>query len=449
MNLLNTAVSDNEARFDPNELFFSITDNRGVILSGNDVFVRISGYTRSELIGKPHNLIRHPDMPRIIFKTLWDTILSGRPLVAYVKNRTKNGEYYWVLAAVFPLNERFVSIRIKPSTPLFDSVKALYFRLLMAETTGGMSQSADMLHTQLTELGYSGYDGFMSDILLQELRKRKGSTANLNITLPAHLRPAYELCSQMMEEYAHWFEKIDFFIHTNQSFDEKRESLRQQARDIVFLSLNASVSSYKVENGGETFGILSQSIRSVAKMNDTLISRIHTLIVSLSDQLNAIVFSVSSIRLQLETLLYFIREISHNEEDIHLGIENIDDLITLALETAAGFQTLQTSMDQVMDESIVLLDQLDQQVMYLGYVQIYGLIESARSEEERMRFGVIFEQLKTLIAQMSEGIVTMQKMGKEFVCENRLLMKRSAMALTLSNRLRNEVETLKSTKGHP
>lgn len=448
MNLLHHDITDIEAPFESHELFFSITDRNGTILSGNDVFVRISGYTSSELIGEPHNIIRHPDMPRIVFKTLWDAILSGRPLVAYVKNRTKTGGYYWVLAAVFPVGDKFISIRVKPSTALFETAKTLYFRLLMAETSGGMEHSADLLNTQLSELGYKNYNDFMSDALLQELRVRNRTIGRPpSPVLPLHLQHPYTLCTRLMEKYDHWFGKIDFFVHTSTSFAEQREAMRLQARNIVFLSLNASVSSYKVENGGETFGVLSHSIRTTAKENDLLFSQIQTVIITLSEKLNQVVFAVSSIRLQLETILYFFREIAASNCDRTIASQNVSELITLALITAQELKTLQEAMNALIEESLERLEELEQQMMYLGYVQIYGLIESARNVDESTRFGVIFSQLKELISQMSEGISAMQKMGREFSSENRSLQIRSEQTLTLAHDLYNVIHTIKNPEG--
>ncbi|QKJ26830.1 PAS sensor-containing signal transduction protein [Aliarcobacter cibarius] len=80
----------------------SETNEKGIITFASDDFCEIAGYSVEELIGKPHNLVRHPDMPKAAFKNLWDTVKSGKVWTGYVKNATKNGDYYWVYATVYP-----------------------------------------------------------------------------------------------------------------------------------------------------------------------------------------------------------------------------------------------------------------------------------------------------------------------------------------------------------
>lgn len=94
--------TDTEVFFREDELIVSKTDLKGRLTYVNRLFCRIADYEESELLGKPHSLIRHPDMPRAVFKLLWDTIIEGREIFAYVKNMTKRGDYYWVLAHVTP-----------------------------------------------------------------------------------------------------------------------------------------------------------------------------------------------------------------------------------------------------------------------------------------------------------------------------------------------------------
>lgn len=96
------SVTGKEISFGEDEIIVSKTDLKGRITYANDVFLRVAGYSESEVVGQPHSLIRHPDMPRCIFKLLWDEISVGSEVFAYVVNRCKNGDHYWVLAHVTP-----------------------------------------------------------------------------------------------------------------------------------------------------------------------------------------------------------------------------------------------------------------------------------------------------------------------------------------------------------
>lgn len=131
-------VTGHEVFFDDDEIIVSKTDLTGKITYANDVFLRIAGYKEAEVLGQPHSLIRHPDMPRSIFKLLWDTISAGGEIFAYVMNRCKNGDHYWVLAHVTPSrntardivgyhsNRRVPNREILEGTiiPLYDQLRA-------------------------------------------------------------------------------------------------------------------------------------------------------------------------------------------------------------------------------------------------------------------------------------------------------------------------------------
>ncbi|MDD2368934.1 MAG: PAS domain-containing protein [Sulfuricurvum sp.] len=443
------ALTLKEAKFEFNELFFSITDQDSTIRSGNDVFVRISGYTKEELLGSFHNIIRHPDMPKVIFKTLWDYLLDDKPIVAYVKNKTKQGGYYWVLAAVFPLEDRYISIRIKPNTKLLAAAKELYPKLLKAESVRGMDDSSRILPELLQALGYENYDRFMNDALLQELNWRQNNVSpavihdDYEILRPSlkKLKSVYGYSCELMSQYDAWFEKIDLFTQVKSTFEEKGQKLRELARDIVFLSLNASVSSYKVESGGETFGVLASDIRSNAKENEALISRIDEIVQHFSDALNTVIFAVAGMRLQIEMVTYFIQEVSTKNSAIQIPelIANISDLVALVAQYADKSKHIQAKLDQEIQDALKNLNQLEQQMMYLGYIQIYGIIEAAGSHDESVRFGVIFSQLKSLVQETTAEIEVMQKIGGDFSAENRNMIEKSH---EIDLRLRNLTEEI-------
>ncbi|MDO8958792.1 MAG: PAS domain-containing methyl-accepting chemotaxis protein [Rhodocyclaceae bacterium] len=108
----------------------SHTDAKGLITFVNDDFVEVSGFTAEELIGQPHNILRHPDMPVEAFRDLWQTVKNGRPWAGVVKNRCKNGDYYWVRASVTPkLDGGFMSVRVKPTRDEVTGAEALYQRM--------------------------------------------------------------------------------------------------------------------------------------------------------------------------------------------------------------------------------------------------------------------------------------------------------------------------------
>ena len=450
------AIAMKEARFDTNELFFSITDHASTILSGNEVFVRISGYQKEELIGQFHNIIRHPDMPRVIFKLLWDHLNNNKPIIAYVKNKTKEGGYYWVLGAVFPLNNQLISIRLKPDAPIFTLVRELYFKLLMAETIGGMESSELILLENLQNMGYKSYDDFMSDALLSELSERKKLLAamdaetkicsEVSTPLGQHLRILLQYSQTLMQRYEYWFEKIEMYNHVKSTFEEKGVHLRHLARNIVFLSLNASVAAYKVAKGGDTFGVLASDIRINAKENDRLITQIHTLSESLSDTLNELIFTISSLSIQIEMVTYFIEEsLQCNSQTTASEIsEKLDSLIELVFVYSEKLSVLQLKMDCLIQESTKHLDQLEQQVLYLGYIQVYGIIEAASNRDETVSFGGIFSQLKGLTQDTSEEITIMQKIGIDLLTENRNLMEESERIKTIVNQFRSEADTIKT-----
>ncbi|MEE9350491.1 MAG: PAS domain-containing protein [Flavobacteriaceae bacterium] len=88
---------EKEVHIAPNKVIMSKTDYKGLLQYANDYFIEICGYSNEELIGKAHNIIRHPDMPKVIFKTLWNKLHKGKNLYAIVKNKTKDGNYYWVV----------------------------------------------------------------------------------------------------------------------------------------------------------------------------------------------------------------------------------------------------------------------------------------------------------------------------------------------------------------
>lgn len=148
MNPRSRPLTGRSITFSDEEIIVSKTDTRGVITYVNDVFERVSGYSQSELMGAPHNLIRHPRMPRGVFKLLWDTVKGGNEIFAYVLNRTKTGDEYWVFAHVTPSYDLagnlvgYHSSRRSPYRDALPKVERLYANALQEEARFSVAAEA-------------------------------------------------------------------------------------------------------------------------------------------------------------------------------------------------------------------------------------------------------------------------------------------------------------------
>lgn len=139
MNAVAVNLTGRERSFQQDEIIVTKTDLKGRITYANQVFLRVAGYAEKEVLGKPHNIIRHPDMPRCVFKLLWDTIEAKREIFAYVLNMARNGDHYWVFAHVTPTLDAggnivgYHSNRRLPRPASVAAIKPVYRMLLEEE----------------------------------------------------------------------------------------------------------------------------------------------------------------------------------------------------------------------------------------------------------------------------------------------------------------------------
>jgi PAS domain S-box-containing protein len=163
---------NNEVRLNDDEFIVSKTDKKGIITYTNRVFMQIAGFKESDLIGTQHNIIRHPDMPRGVFKFLWQTLQQEQEFFGYVKNICKDGSYYWVFANITPDYDAngnlagYYSVRRKPSQLAINTVTPIYKEMLAIEQSVHASEAPDRsiayLESTLNELGLSYFELIMS-----------------------------------------------------------------------------------------------------------------------------------------------------------------------------------------------------------------------------------------------------------------------------------------------
>ncbi|MCK5855703.1 MAG: PAS domain-containing protein [Sulfurovaceae bacterium] len=159
-----------EIKVDTKKLIVSKTDMLGKIIYGNDYFAEISGYKESEIIHAPHNILRHPDMPKAIFYMMWKHLKAGRNIMAVVKNMTKYGNHYWVTTdfdikknSITGKPEYYIAFRQAAPRHVVEQMEKIYAKMLEIEHDHGMEASVIYFESYLEEKGMN-YDQFIEDL---------------------------------------------------------------------------------------------------------------------------------------------------------------------------------------------------------------------------------------------------------------------------------------------
>jgi len=177
------------------DMIVSTTDRKGTILYVNDIFCKVAGYERKDIIGQPHNMIRHPEMPKVVFKLLWDRVLKGEMLYAFVKNISKTGDYYWVKAYVKPIVQNGAVVKItsyrKPLNQYAKNIITdLYSTLLEYEQTHSVDETLQFLLSYLGERNLT-YDQFIDRLSLEQNIKNV-SLRNIDFNKEKNLHIVYK-----------------------------------------------------------------------------------------------------------------------------------------------------------------------------------------------------------------------------------------------------------------
>ncbi|WP_370327091.1 PAS domain-containing protein [Euzebya sp.] len=318
-----------ERPFGVEELFFSTTDLKGRILSGNEVFTRISGYGEGQLVGSPHNIIRHPDMPRAVFRLLWDFIQSGRPIAAYVKNMAADGCHYWVMASVVPIDGGYLSIRLKPTSDVFGLVVPLYAELREIERLvdldgrpraheRGMDAAAERLAQRLAEAGFDGYEAFMRAGFTAEVTARQAALGTAGAHGRRHGGGAHEradlhglldACTTVHDFLVQLLRDIEAYATLNRTLADRSEYVLGLAEQIRLFSLNAQLASDRLGVRGATLsavaGIMRGHFTTIRPQIEALGGDIDRAV----DLLGDLGFRIAVSNLQTEMATVFIGEL--------------------------------------------------------------------------------------------------------------------------------------------
>ncbi len=389
----------NEQPFEADELFFSTTDRKGIITSGNDVFVRVSAYGRDELVGRAHNVIRHPDMPRAVFQVLWDYLEAGRPIAAYVKNLAKNGNHYWVVATVAPTGDGgYLSVRAKPLAGILEVVEPLYAKVRAHERTleaEGMprkqviASSLELLVALITRAGLSSYDDFMRHFLPAELAAHDAAVGNV---AAGGLSGIAADCIELKRALDRVFSQLDRYAELERGLDGKAEHLAAMAESARLSALNATISASRLGDDGRVLAAIAMLMRREAGETEEAIRAAARTVEPTREATGDVGFDVCLAKIQAEMALFFLDELAHGRGDEDAG-ENVRLLLTAAAGSAATLDAKLATARRLIDGLGGAVGAVTEKLKMLDALRVGGDVEAAHLADAE-RFRVLFAQIR-------------------------------------------------------
>lgn len=379
--------------FGVDEMFFSRTDARGVILSGNAVFQRISGFGWTELENAPHKIVRHPDMPKAVFWVLWDRLKKGLPVGAYVKNRTKTGGFYWVYAFATPFEDGYLSIRIRPSSELFDTVQGIYGALLEAETTESLSpeQSAARLMGWLADAGFRDYTAFMAYSANAELGARSAQLSRPDqVAFHGNCRNILDTATSTLHEAA----SVMNFLRNIRSFPI---NLTVQA-----MRLNGNDDVY-----GKIFGVVSSDYARICRKIEAKITGFLEGSIRMADRVCMGGFMLCAAHVQSEMATTFERECKPDD-----GMD--DEIRRLSDQATAYVGQTRQALDEIETEAAEFYSYCTELIGLAGALdaaRAIGMIEACRLDRRGVTLRKMMSEATAYQTEIADHLAKLQSLS--------------------------------------
>lgn len=381
--------SARESQFDVSELFFSRTDLSGIILSGNGVFQRVSQYGWDELINKPHKIIRHRDMPRAVFYVLWDFLKNGKPIGAYVKNRAKDGSYYWVFAIATPVKDGYLSVRLKPTSGLCEVVEREYAAVRDAEHAKKLTsaESAALLLEALKRHGFACYEDFMSVAIGKELTARDQAMARTRDSTIANFEAMLSSSQVLLAETR----SIIGCFETNR-----------------YVPLNLQVLSAQLGPDGRSIGVISEDYSRVSGEIQQRIGSVTKAAAELFERIYAVNFLLCTARVQDEVARVFAAESERSADEQDRGV----DAALLDLQREQYCHQARDGLIAVLEQIRDLQEncrEMRRLATSLDVIRIMGSVSSAGLSLHNTVFDGLMNDLKLFQSAVAERLIKVEQ----------------------------------------
>lgn len=423
-----------------NDMFFSTTDERGVIQESNNVFIRLSRYSRDQLAGAPHNIIRHPCMPGGAFYAMWNTLHAGKPFVAYVHNLAKDGSQYDVLATVTPLKAGgYLSVRMRACcTDIFNAASSIYEQVRELED-GYISQGcnrreaaekgAGNIIEKLNGAGFPSYDEFQWTVLPAEVMRREAQVDGKpprRDTATGELRIIHDAVHSVYDELNQWMEELERLGELSTQLKNAGEKINQELDTTG--RLTAQIEVLNRESGARYEDIL-MPLRVWVQMRGIISAKIVNVVdgIAALDRAGAETrFGVALARLQTTMMANFVAELIDGEADEHsaASICMLAQAIRDGVEAMQG-QTMehrrQAEVVETAIKSVISLMEIPQQLITDWQAVSQRQLPGDLAELLRLVSGSIegatiaianLKELVTNIGQLSRGFDISTIIGK-------------------------------------